>query len=106
MVLSGSTANITSGDGTSDGFIMRISETGYVEWYNAIHTSYGYNGEVVTSVIINSATGGTVGSVYAIYFIGGWSALIKVSYSEGKLIFSKTILPPRRSDTNNYLNHI
>jgi hypothetical protein len=37
MILGGGTANLTTSDGTGDAFLMRISETGYVEWHNAIH---------------------------------------------------------------------
>lgn len=83
----------------ADAFIMRLSETGYIEWYNQIFSGFSTINDYIFSVAINSPSGGLTGFVYSIYYLyPNAYGILKLSYSEGKLIFFKTIDSPVRAD--------
>lgn len=68
IVIGGTTSNITLHTDGTDAFVMRVSQSGHLEWYSQISTKTGGTLEYVTSVAINSPSGGSTGSVYAFFF--------------------------------------
>lgn len=89
FVMGGRSANLTTwGDGY-DGFVMRLSETGYIEWYNVITV---YNGlhEHVGGVGISGSY------VYALFYTetsepANTHAIVKVTYLDGYKEWSKYV---------------
>ena len=83
--LANSNSPMSIGDG-QDGYIIRLGQTGTVEWAS---TYFGYSS---TDETIRAC--GVMGSyVYGIVDQTGgyYNAIIKMTYSEGKMIWSKSI---------------
>jgi hypothetical protein len=89
ILLSGQNAeNYTTSDAEAQGFVMRLSSTGYIEWMTYVGFM-ALSSENTVSVIGNSTD-----NVYALQVSGSGTykfAILKLTYAEGKLIWSKTI---------------
>lgn len=67
MIIGGTTGNLTMFADGIDSYVMRISETGYIEWYSQMAHMVVSDQDYILSVAINSVAGGYTGYVYAIF---------------------------------------
>lgn len=89
FLLGGWSNNITWGDAT-DGFIIRASDTGYIEWYITMSANLGYN-DYVGGIAIQGSF------VYALYYVTNSIqtnnyAFVKLTYAEGKKIWARRVI--------------
>ncbi|CDW83967.1 cadg multi-domain protein [Stylonychia lemnae] len=85
-----------------DAFIVRISPTGWVYWLNQVSANQNVN-DAITSVTMSK------GFIYCFFHNYGSTepnrihALIKLSYEEGKVQWTKRIIPSNPIDTNSFI---
>ncbi len=93
MIISGKTQNLTHNDGSNnDGFVMRITPLGFINWLTYVSTKQGIDEYVGNAVVQGSSY------VYAHFHNNHGtltkrsSAIVKLTYEEGKLVWAKQIV--------------
>ncbi len=92
IVVSGYTANITitTGD-VGDAYVMRLSTTGIIEWMSNIYVGAATGSECSKMVGINAARNAVYASFERFDSPTSMVAILKLTYSEGKLVWSKRV---------------
>ena len=98
MLLSGQSKLYATEDGSgTDGFVMRVTPLGFVQWITYVNTNYKVDDQIVGAISVPTP-GGTDQNIFAFYgsltsvLAQKTNAVVKLSYLDGKLLWAKSVI--------------
>lgn len=101
LIVSGRTKNSTNDDGNAntvanyDGFVMRLTPLGFVQWVSYLSAKKGYNEYVGNIAQFITPSGTAIMGVFHSLNTptnARVNAIVKLTYDEGKLIWAKEVV--------------
>lgn len=95
MLLSGTSKLYLTDDGAADGFVMRVTPLGFVQWITYLNSNFQQNDQVVGA--ISSPFGGEQ-NIFAFFtnnhgtMFYRTNAIVKLAYVDGKMLWAKQVV--------------